>query len=820
MKREVEYKTVGDSEFHKIKSYKRALDFIDTEEKSIEKLKVFSILKKIYQKNVNCVFGGGKEPINSHLLNLVASLPLLVISYNKLVDSFYSGKSKFRSCITNKKKQSLKLRQNNLTGGNLVPIDVISIQIFQVVSDLLRRGRYPWGSKNKNKVCFIKSGKSKNHSLLTIPLLFDEVVQIAIRFVLEAIYEPFFDNLNCSFASRPNKTRYDVIYILTSDSAKGLNLALESSIKPSYTSVSLQKLMEILGKKIKDRKFLNLIKQRLGIKDYNIQTGEYKKESFGISLDGADSPYFWNIYMLEFDQFVVHDLKRNVDKLNFKVRGIQQDRKTLLNIQRAKNKQVVRVLEKFLLEVRKLKKARKVLPSELRNLYENLQTFRKEYFDIFNSTIGCLDEKVLKELNLDKLEQEKDFLKQIQCYKKKLLNIIVRMPYLDPNKKLLKFLYVRFDDKLVILSNMKRFMVEQMKEKIIFFLLERFSLSLLEEETFVKDIHKKTAYFLEFGIRSCKNVKIGKYIQKQRHVEMQVSANIASSRVFAIIDEQRQIDRMFIRGFCDKTGFPRELSRLVNLDIISIIERFNSVLSHLVDSYVYFIKSPKTSLSRLIYILRYSCFKTLAQKYKLTLRGVFKKFKLETKYEEDQSTVAVLVKIKVGVEVWEKAFKLHTIKSLFKDIKSEKKMFYRKFIEKTYRRLAINLPVDYEAKIQNIPLVSDDYLEKINGFDSITHAIFDGISDIFVYNFKRKNFSLRSNLQSLRLSNKREIPVYKNHSFKAVKNTDVFGRSFTSFLQKEFYDDKVVNIELYVRESIFEKDYRRNLIQKGWVQEK
>ena len=45
------------------------------------------------------------------------------------------------------------------------------------------------------------------------------------------------------------------------------------------------------------------------------------EDKLGIPQGGIDSPYLWNIYMLEFDNFVETELKAWFEKLNKKVRG-------------------------------------------------------------------------------------------------------------------------------------------------------------------------------------------------------------------------------------------------------------------------------------------------------------------------------------------------------------------------------------------------------------------------------------------------------------------------------------------------------------------
>ena len=91
----------------------------------------------------------------------------------------------------------------------------------------------------------------------------DRVVQSAIQMVLQAIYEPWFDKQNVSFGFRTGKGVHDAIFSLTNWGTRGFHHAIEGDIKAAYDRVNRAKLLSILGRKIKDRKFLELIEQRM-----------------------------------------------------------------------------------------------------------------------------------------------------------------------------------------------------------------------------------------------------------------------------------------------------------------------------------------------------------------------------------------------------------------------------------------------------------------------------------------------------------------------------------------------------------------------------
>jgi retron-type reverse transcriptase len=75
--------------------------------------------------------------------------------------------------------------------------------------------------------------------------------------------------MNRSFGFRPNKGTLDAITALipipTSTATAGMRTALEGDqkIEAAYDTVGRDKLLEQLGKRIIDRKFLKLISERL-----------------------------------------------------------------------------------------------------------------------------------------------------------------------------------------------------------------------------------------------------------------------------------------------------------------------------------------------------------------------------------------------------------------------------------------------------------------------------------------------------------------------------------------------------------------------------
>lgn len=137
--------------------------------------------------------------------------------------------------------------------------DGINKVLIETTGNLIKQNRYPWGCSRR--IYVDKPGKKDIKRPITIPPFMDKVVQEAITMILTAIYEPYFESLNCSLGFRPNKGVHDAIVALTGADAIGLNMAIEGDIKSAYDKVNRNKFIEIIGKKIQDRKLINFLKK-------------------------------------------------------------------------------------------------------------------------------------------------------------------------------------------------------------------------------------------------------------------------------------------------------------------------------------------------------------------------------------------------------------------------------------------------------------------------------------------------------------------------------------------------------------------------------
>lgn len=130
---------------------------------------------------------------------------------------------------------------------------------------------------------------------LGIPALEDKLLQLAVKRLLEAIYEQ--DFLSCSYGYRPQVgARTAVEELTTKLQFGGYHHIVEADIKGFFDNLSHEWLMRMLAQRIDDEPFLRLIKKWLnaGVLDTN---GQVLRPESGTPQGGIISPVLANVYL-------------------------------------------------------------------------------------------------------------------------------------------------------------------------------------------------------------------------------------------------------------------------------------------------------------------------------------------------------------------------------------------------------------------------------------------------------------------------------------------------------------------------------------------
>lgn len=749
------------------------------------------MLQGIYKKNKE---GALKEKhiTNSNLLSILTKPETLLLAYREIKGNKGAMTKSATASISKEDFNNLTDSQKILYEKSFTFPDGINIHTIRLACRLLSKNKYPWGTSLR--IYIDKPGQQKKKRPLTIPPFMDRLVQKAIELILHAIYEPDFEKTNRSFGFRPNKGTHDAIIPLLSGKCSGMKTAIKGDVEAAYDTVQKQTLLKILSKKIVDRKFLKLIEQRLNYEYLDKITNERTKPKQGIPQGGTDSPYLFNIYMNELDQYVHNDLQKDIDQLNQKyISNHTSDCLTHKNedpvYHRHWNPRFAKLKIERISLLRKLKKQKKET-----NYKSNADTY-----------------SIVKKIRLN------------QHYKN-------RVSSSTNNKRILRILYIRYADDWIIVTNGNKEIGNLIKKKITEFLLKNLYLKLSEKKTLVTNITREPARFLGFEIRASKFGPLRKEATKKSENTMNengkkhITCKVASTLLWVQPDRLRLINRQYMKGFCNKNGFPISIPWISCFEAQTIIERYNTIIRGLSEYYLPVIRNP-SKIHRWIYILRFSCLKTLAQKYKLSISKIFKKYG-HNMYNKSDQTINVWIKINHKEKVYKKNWSLHTYKNILKLVqyKETKSKLMRTFWDKERQIIG-----DYPLKKGKVPKVTnEDYLEKLTWVSWRTSALLDmpcaycgNSEDVHQHhlNHVRKTaYTLIPNEQSykqiLALRNRKQIPLCQICHQKLVHAGKYDGPKLRNFTIK-IIDNRIITPESFIHPGY--EHHTKSLEEKGWT---
>ena len=145
-----------------------------------------------------------------------------------------------------------------------------------------------------------KNGKRRP---LGIPSWRDKLLQEVMRSLLEAYYEPQFSDHAHGF--RPGRGCHTALSTIQR-TWNGTVWFIEGDIAQCFDSLDHDVLLRILGERIKDNRFLNLIRGLL--KAGYLEDWTYHRTLSGAPQGGILSPLLSNIYLDRFDQYIEQTL--------------------------------------------------------------------------------------------------------------------------------------------------------------------------------------------------------------------------------------------------------------------------------------------------------------------------------------------------------------------------------------------------------------------------------------------------------------------------------------------------------------------------------
>ena len=167
-------------------------------------------------------------------------------------------------------------------------------KIRQII-EAMRHERYRFSPVRRT---FIpkKNGKLRP---LGLPSWSDKLVGEVVRLILEAYYEPQFSDRSHGF--RPRRGCHTALREVEK-TWTGTTWFIEGDISDCFGSLDHEIMVRILSEKIRDNRFLRLIRNML--KAGYLEDWEYHDTLSGAPQGGVVSPVLSNIYLSKLDAFV------------------------------------------------------------------------------------------------------------------------------------------------------------------------------------------------------------------------------------------------------------------------------------------------------------------------------------------------------------------------------------------------------------------------------------------------------------------------------------------------------------------------------------
>lgn len=369
-------------------------------------LKILEKLKKLFDLNKK-----NPKKVNDNLIKLIANCEMISVIF-----------------------KILKINKNAMTHKVLSQTSVkFDIENTKKLSNNIKNSIYKRRGNRKDEIFKLEKKELKS---ISISNFYNNVIWECINIILNCIYEPLFQKTDCNHYFSYKRNSLTSILKIRRESPE-MQYVLEGILESAYLMINYKTLFTILRKKIKDQKFLKLIKDGL---IFNL---------FKLSRKGLVSTIFFNVYVHEFDI------------------------------------EVFRVIKEYKKKLDKSKTNTRRYNSLWYNQTQNLKSRQHSIKQMFSNK------------KLTKVEKKKLYIKYmtgLRKTKKKMINVSL----INKNDLTLRFVYIRYARNWLLLTNASLGVVQDLREYITKWLKKKVALTVNSKKIWITSLEKDKIMFLGF----------------------------------------------------------------------------------------------------------------------------------------------------------------------------------------------------------------------------------------------------------------------------------------------------------------------------------
>ena len=191
-------------------------------------------------------------------------------------------------------------RNGGAAGVDRVTVEAIEAEGVERFLDELREElcSESYRVKAVRRVHIPKPGQPGKTRPLGIPTVRDRVVQMAVKLVIEPVFEA--DFLSCSYGFRPKRTPRMALNAIVEGVRSGLQHVVDVDLASYFDTIAHETLMRLVERRVGDVRVLRLIRAwlRAGV----MEEGQLRHPVRGTPQGGVISPLLANIYLHEVDR--------------------------------------------------------------------------------------------------------------------------------------------------------------------------------------------------------------------------------------------------------------------------------------------------------------------------------------------------------------------------------------------------------------------------------------------------------------------------------------------------------------------------------------